>query len=195
MRAAPAPISSPSRSIGAGGTHWYGELMQAALGLPNEILFAQMLASQRAGDSALPTGLGLSQAEFDWLMARHFPGIPTFSVMPLDVRNMPEYDDILHLLLAHRAGLDASELWMAMIVTAACLGKDHLWQDLGLWSRKHLTQLMTHNFPSLAAKNVHDMKWKKFLYKQLCEQEGIQACRSPSCQSCVDYGNCFGAEE
>ena len=84
---------------------------------------------------------------------------------------------------------------MAEIVTTACMGGDHLWQDLGLHSREYLSRLMTENFPSLAAKNVHDMKWKKFLYKQLCEKEGINTCRSPSCEYCVDYLSCFGPED
>jgi nitrogen fixation protein NifQ len=84
---------------------------------------------------------------------------------------------------------------MAEVVTNACMANDHLWQDLGLWSREYLSQLMRQNFPSLAAKNVHDMKWKKFLYKQLCDKEGISVCRSPSCEYCVDYLNCFGPED
>ncbi|MFM8444786.1 MAG: nitrogen fixation protein NifQ, partial [Methylococcus sp.] len=33
--------------------------------------------------------------------------------------------------------------------------------------------------------------WKKFLYKQLCEAEGIYVCRAPSCGECVDYADCF----
>jgi len=32
---------------------------------------------------------------------------------------------------------------------------------------------MRRNFPPLAARNRKDMKWKRFLYKQLCEAEGI----------------------
>jgi nitrogen fixation protein NifQ len=84
---------------------------------------------------------------------------------------------------------------MAGILVAACLGNDHLWQDLGLWSRRELSELMQRNFPELAARNDRDMKWKKFLYKQLCETEGIYTCRAPSCQECSDYEECFGPEE
>ena len=35
-----------------------------------------------------------------------------------------------------------------------------------------------HNFPQLARRNTQDMRWKKFLYKQLCEQDGGYVCRS-----------------
>ena len=75
------------------------------------------------------------------------------------------------------------------------MASDHLWQDLGLWSRQDLSALMADNFPALKAKNDRDMKWKKFLYKQLCNQEGIYTCRSPSCEVCADYQACFGPED
>ncbi len=39
------------------------------------------------------------------------------------------------------------------------------------------------------------MKWKKFIYKQLCITEGIYTCRAPSCEVCADYADCFGPEE
>lgn len=83
---------------------------------------------------------------------------------------------------------------MASIVATACMGLDHLWQDLGLWSRNELSALLHTNFPILAARNIRDMKWKKFLYKQLCEREGIYVCRAPSCDVCADYALCFGSE-
>lgn len=175
----------------------YAELMAHAAGLPNDEIFAQMISSQAGGAGALPPGLGLEEKDFVALLARHFPGVE------LVVRNAGkvedtralERDDVLALLLEQRAFRDSSEQWMAEIVTAACMANDHLWQDLGLWSREPLSKLMMQNFPALAAKNVHDMKWKKFLYKQLCEKEGINACRAPSCEYCVDYLKCFGPEE
>ncbi len=78
---------------------------------------------------------------------------------------------------------------------SACLGNDHLWQDIGFWQRQDLSQFLQHNFPELARRNHKDMKWKKFLYKQLCEAEGLNLCRAPSCEVCDDYSNCFGSEE
>jgi nitrogen fixation protein NifQ len=103
-------------------------------------------------------------------------------------------DELRKLLLDNRSRVGQSETWMAHIVTAGCMGSDHLWQDLGLWSRKDLTRLMLENFKPLALRNSKDMKWKKFLYKQLCEAEGIYTCRAPSCEVCVDYRECFGPE-
>ena len=186
------PQKSPAQSNGL-----YGELMTHAANLPNDELYAQMIASQVAEVGALPPGLGLSQMEFSALLAHHFPGVDLiihYEKIIADPRAL-ERDDVLALLLEHRAYNNMSEQWMAEIVTAACMANDHLWQDLGLWSRDYLSQLMTQNFPALAAKNIHDMKWKKFLYKQLCEKEGINACRAPSCEYCVDYLKCFGPED
>ncbi|MDZ4201377.1 MAG: nitrogen fixation protein NifQ [Gallionella sp.] len=191
----PSPMRQKNPAESSGGL--YAELMAHAAGLPNDELFAQMISGGVGGTGALPPDMGLDEAAFAALLSRHFPG------MQLVVRHTkqvadpraPEYQDVLELLLEHRAGIDESEQWMGGIVTTACMANDHLWQDLGLRSRVYLSQLMTQNFPALAAKNVHDMKWKKFLYKQLCEKEGINACRAPSCQVCTDYPKCFGPEE
>ncbi len=175
----------------------YVELMAHAAGLPNDELFAQMITGQATRTGALPPGLGLKPAEFSTLLARHYPGIKlavNFRTIATDPRAI-ERDDVLALLRDSLTGKDRSEQWMAEIVTTACMASDHLWQDLGLWSRDDLSRLMTENFPFLAAKNIHDMKWKKFLYKQLCEREGINACRAPSCEYCADYLKCFGPEE
>ncbi len=175
----------------------YAELMSHAAGLPNDEIFAQMIVSQIDGAGALPPGLGLLVTDFSALLKQHFPGIRLVirgTQGSGDPRAL-ERDDVLALLLEHRAQRCSSELWMAEIVTEACMANDHLWQDLGLWSREYLSRLMQQNFPSLAAKNNKDMKWKKFLYKQLCEKEDIKICRSPSCEVCADYAKCFGPEE
>ena len=186
------PPSIPPQTHGL-----YSELMAHAAGLPNDELFAQMITSQIDGMGALSSGLGLDEKNFSELLIRHFPGVELVircTENTADPRDL-ERDDVLALLLEHRAYKNMSEEWMAEIVTAACMASDHLWQDLGLWSRDYLSRLMTQNFPALAAKNVHDMKWKKFLYKQLCDREGINTCRAPSCEYCTDYLKCFGPEE
>ncbi len=175
----------------------YALLMVRAAGLPNDDLLARMLVSQAGGQSALPPGLGLSAQDFRALMSRHFPGFG----LPAQLARAPdfgergvEWDDLLALLLEYRAGDDPSEPWLALIVATACMGGDHLWQDLGLWQRADLSLLMARNFPALTALNTQDMKWKKFLYKQLCNRAEVNACRAPSCEVCVDYAKCFGRE-
>jgi len=106
-----------------------------------------------------------------------------------------EYDDIVKLLKDHsRDDLDETHHVIAYVADA-CMGSNHLWQDMGLPDRKALSELMLHFFPTLTAKNTDDMKWKKFFYKQLCEREDIFICKSPTCGQCIDYQQCFGTED
>ncbi len=177
----------------------YHKLIARATGDGNDHVFACMIASWQMGGGSMPNWLGLSPAAFRCLMEHHFAGIGMEALTArgetLAQERLDELDELVRLMLIDRAGDSASEVWMAHVVAAGCMGSDHLWQDLGLWSRADLTALMRRNFPALAARNVKDMKWKRFLYKQLCEAEGIYTCRAPSCEACVDYGDCFGPED
>ncbi len=177
----------------------YEQLMCARQGYEIEDTFARILASWSCGEGVLPDWLGLSKENFLRMMEKHFPSFDVTELenpnKPLDLARMDEVDDLRNLLLRSCPENDESKLWMLDILIAGCLGSDHLWQDLGLWVRADLTKLMMQNFTSLAEQNVKDMKWKKFLYKQLCEAEGIYTCRAPSCEVCHDYDVCFGSEE
>ncbi len=173
----------------------------------------RLLAGQRAGRGALPYFLGLQPLVLMWLAQRYQPaefcatgvarGANDPESMPwqrgelrqelLEMRR-DEWRDVRELLLGNRAGVHPLEHAMADIVAAGCLGGDHLWRDLGLESRAELSELMSLFFPALAAKNSADMKWKKFFYKQLCEQEGGYVCRAPTCEECAAYDDCFGEE-
>jgi len=75
------------------------------------------------------------------------------------------------------------------------LGGNHLYQDMGLPDRQALSALLERHFTALYLKNVGNMKWKKFFYKQLCDRAEVKLCPAPSCQVCNDYRNCFGPEE
>ena len=108
-----------------------------------------------------------------------------------------EVADLLALLLDHAdpaAGSADERAAVAGTVALACLGDNHLWQDLQFGSRAELSALMRRWFPALVAKNAADMKWKKFLYKQLCEREELFICKAPSCAVCCDRAVCFGPE-
>ncbi len=178
----------------------YDELMVHRTGRDNDNPLASMLASHYGGGGALPPRLGLEPRMFARMVEHHFAGVqlpkPNNPRIPLwDPRLLEEKGELVKLMLMYRAQRDDSEIWMSRIVATGCMASNHLWQDLGLWGRGPLSELMSRNFPGLAAKNDRDMKWKKFLYKQLCIQEGIYICRAPSCELCSDYQNCFGPEE
>ena len=149
---------------------------------------------------ALPQSrpLGLDTLAFEALLARYFPtanDLPERAAGGCLALRADEYDDLLQLLLDHRSDGSDETTWLASAVAAACLGNNHLWQDLGLANRQELSDLLKTRFPSLYARNTGNMKWKKFFYKQLCERASVNACRAPSCRVCVDYAQCFGAEE
>jgi len=162
----------------------------------NSEWLACMLASWHNGAGALPDYLGLEPEQFSAMRERYFPAatLPETAASGIksDFSRMLEKDDLIKLLRQY-AVADDSE-WIIAILVAGSLGSDHLWQDLGLWNRGQLTALLEHNFPELAAKNDKNMKWKRFLYKQLCESEGLYLCRVPSCDLCIDYGKCYGDE-
>lgn len=177
----------------------YARLMLLNTAGFNGHLLASIVSAWICSRNVLPAWLGLSQQSFEKLLGNCFPGWQGIFAIPmketLDYNRLPEMQDLVALLQSGRAGQDSNEKLLAGIIAAACIGSDHLWQDLGLRSRKDLSELMQRNFPALAARNDRDMKWKKFLYKQLCAQEAIYVCRSPSCEVCSDYKNCFGPEE
>ncbi|CCG40329.1 nitrogen fixation protein NifQ [Magnetospirillum molischianum] len=152
------------------------------------------------GVASLSRGLGLSSESLAALIGRHFPDAPgllaglsveTHDDLPLS----PEEPDLRALILDNRRGALVEEEWLAHILARRSLGTNHLWQDLGLTGRTDLSALMRRHFPALANLNNRDMKWKKFLYRELCQREGIIICKSPNCDICADYDICFGAED
>lgn len=177
----------------------HARLMACSRGLRVDDILARMYASWATGGGALPDWWGLPPDDFRAVLSLHFPGcLPDAPPNPgraPDAAREAETAELRSLLLGGRSD-DASESGrIAAVVATACLGGDHLWQDLGLWNRADLSDLLTLYFPRLAARNTADMKWKKFFYKQLCQAEGIHTCRAPSCEVCVDYQACFGPEE
>ena len=148
--------------------------------------------------SRQPLIRGLSDDGFSMLVDTYFPGLDCRNGTPGDKERalfqFDEFSDLVELLLDHRASGLAMEVWLAHAIATAAMGEKHLWQDMGLPNRTVLSALMQKHFPSLAALNDKDMKWKKFFYRQLCERSGMLICKSPRCADCVDYRICFGPE-
>ncbi len=167
--------------------------------LKNHYWLTKIMASWLDGGSALPDYLGLEPLQFEQLTGQYFSGHhfePTApSGVKIDSSRMLEKDDLVRLLNQYCVVQEPESNWLIELLVAGCMGSDHLWQDMGFWQRSDLTNFLQQNFPDLAVKNNKDMKWKKFLYKQLCEAEGIYLCRAPSCEVCKDFSDCFGSEE
>lgn len=179
--------------------NYFDDLTARSNGSTNNLWLAQIIASWQVGDGVLPDTMGLGDIRFRTMLQTQFPGYglspEAASGSQLDFSRMLEKQDLEQLLRQFALLQSVETEWLISIIVAACLGSDHLWQDLGLWSRSELSAFLKHNFPELAARNTKDMKWKKFLYKQLCEAEGLYVCRAPSCEVCKDYPLCFGPEE
>ncbi|RKR31491.1 MULTISPECIES: nitrogen fixation protein NifQ [Paraburkholderia] len=183
----------------------YATLMACAVdaGDPTVLALAGVLSSgfEHHGIDVLPMH-GLDADQTRRMLARWFPGAGpalglTCVLSPATMPRDDELEDLVALLNHHadpRAGPADEANCVAHALACASLGQNHLWQDLLLPSRRELSALISHWFPRLAAKNMRDMKWKKFFYKQLCEREGLFICKAPSCGVCSDHAHCFGAE-
>jgi nitrogen fixation protein NifQ len=160
------------------------------------------LAPQRRGPWRAPLA-GLGAHDLDAVLITCFPGAAPLRPLlhiwreqaEAEVRPaMDEFEDLVALLLAHQTTDAPDSRWLAHAVATASMADNHLWQDLGLPSRVELNTLMQTRFTALKSKNAGDMKWKKFFYRQLCEQAEVLICKSPSCAQCCDYPVCFGPE-
>lgn len=166
---------------------------------PTALALAGVLDAASHGRIQAPSAtLGLDGPRFQSLLERHFPALggqvgeaECAGCRPLQG---DEFDDLVNLLLAHR-GHDGPEAeWLAHAIASACMGGNHLYQDMGLPNRQMLSDLMQTHFTALYLKNAGNMKWKKFFYKQLCERAEVRLCQAPNCQVCKDYQDCFGPE-
>ena len=149
-------------------------------------------------DIAATEALGLSRPALTRLIDRFLPGrrdvvdsLPAVAVAGDDAVEEP---DIRAYLLECRAGADEAEDWAAAIVARRSRRPNHLWQDMGFADRGDLNLFLRRHFPELVRRNAGDMKWKKFLYRELCQRDGVPICKSPVCDTCSDFTDCFGGE-
>lgn len=168
-----------------------------------------IMLAQLSGNIVLPHGLGLNKTDYralrkavndeyvmhkeiewykdDWRFIRERAA---FCSELFSMHNQ-ERCELVSLLSEHRNQQDPSSKVMAEIIATACLTKFHLWESLGLTDRTQLGALIEYNFPSLYQLNTNNMRWKRFFYRQLCEQGGDYICKSPSCEECRSYTECF----
>ncbi|MGF6770758.1 nitrogen fixation protein NifQ [Paraburkholderia sp. GAS199] len=160
---------------------------------PDTRLFAKLIAARDVRDELAL--LGLSATDWRALMARHFGTAVTASPPPTLLEGEhAAFVDSLHTLLmteAARAVDPDDARCLAAIIAHACLRPDHLWRDLGLAGRDEVTWMLTRYFPALVARNVDNLRWKKFLAQQRALSLGLEPGPAPGCPGCEDYGHCF----
>ena len=159
-----------------------------------------IVESYRRGETALPLYMGLNQNGYDALLLAM--GLESVT-LPLEVESklqlrlelmnmrIGELEELERLLVESLNSDVVLGSEMVTVLASACLGSQHLWRDLGMPERPRLTALFHDYFPSLHASNSKNMRWKRFLYRQLCENGGDYVCRSPSCEECASYSECF----
>ncbi len=148
-----------------------------------------------SGDSGVGEALGLTGAELFELVATFAPAqAPRLSAQPTRIEFDDEEQQLRALFERYRVDGSRETAWLASILARRSMSPNHLWQDLGLQSRAELNRLLRSYFPALAERNLHNMKWKKFFYRCLCELDGFTLCAAPSCAECADYASCFGEE-
>ncbi len=139
---------------------------------------------------------GLPEERLQALLATLFPGARFAAAPGVGIPDDgDEFADLVDLLLEYLALPDESGICLCHAIATAAMGANHLWQDMGLPDRRALSELLCENFPVLAAKNIGDMRWKKFFYRQLCERAGVPICKAPHCAECCDRSLCFDPEE
>lgn len=159
-------------------------------------LFAALIAAREVrGDVFL---LGLARDQVAALYRRHFSldAAPSPISVTIDTHEHASFVVALKaLLLAYASeSVDAGDAdWLATIIAHACLRPDHLWRDLGLTGRDDVTAMLSRYFPTFIARNTENLRWKKFLARELALSQGLAPRPAPGCPGCEDFGLCFGS--
>jgi nitrogen fixation protein NifQ len=160
-------------------------------------VLASVLAVAAMENGAVAERAGLAAADLANLMTQWFPAACGMGVAWHEREAQPEDDEIAmvrDLLLAQRSSEGDAGRFLAAMVARRAMEPNHLWEDLGLRDRSELTRLLARHFGPLAARNIKNMRWKRFFYRALCESDGFVMCTTPVCTECRDFDLCFGDE-
>ncbi len=159
-------------------------------------VLASILAVASMEDSAIGERVGLTAEDIAGLMRDCFPNACAEGSMFADVAASKddEVAMVRDLLLMNRSIETETSRWLASMIARRAMEPNHLWEDLGLRDRSELTRLLSRHFAPIAVRNTHNMRWKRFFYRALCESDGFVMCTTPVCTDCRDFDLCFGDE-
>lgn len=160
-------------------------------------VLASILAAGLMERGLLFEKVGLSSDELTELLEQEFPSVRIKGDDLLPGSKRDDNDEVTmvrDLLLARRSTEGDTGRWLAAMIARRVMEPNHLWADLGLRDRGELSRLLSRHFRPLARRNVNNMRWKRFFYRTLCENEGLILCTTPVCTECKDFHHCFGDE-
>lgn len=186
----PTPAHSPQGGGETAPSEWIADGFDRMI---VTVVIEKALGERDRVGGALARRLGVGGIPLAVLLWTCLPGHPVLA--PDDYVAVDECEEqawVRDLLLRNLSGDNPLSRAMAAIVARRAMQSDHLWEDLGLPDRPALTKLMQRYFAPLAVLNQGaGMRWKRFLYRQLCEEEGMSHCTSPTCSTCIDVDKCF----
>lgn len=158
-------------------------------------VLASILAVATTETGSLATCSGLAASDLDALASKWFPDAR--SAVAASAGSFAEDEEatlLRDLLLSYSPTQSDESRWLANMVARRVVEPNHLWEDLGLRERSELTRLLNRHFGPLAERNTNNMRWKRFFYRMLCEDDGFLMCATPVCTECHDFHDCFGEE-
>lgn len=160
-------------------------------------VFASILAVAATEVGTVADCVGLSAREIAALVDRWFPAVVDADGAAWRATGREADDEMLmvrDLLLANRSTDGDAGRWLAAMIARRAMEPNHLWEDLGLRDRSELSRMLQRHFAPLAGRNTKNMRWKRFFYRMLCEDDGLVMCSTPVCSNCADFSLCFGDE-
>ena len=160
-------------------------------------VLASVLAAAVMDGGPIAERVGLPERDLDALLTQCFPSAPVGAFALIGGCDTTVDDEtvmVRDLLLGQRSTDGEVGYWLAAMVARRAMEPNHLWEDLGLRERPELSRLLTRHFAPLATRNTGNMRWKRFFYRMLCEDDGFVMCTTPVCTQCNDFDLCFGEE-
>lgn len=165
-------------------------------------MFAGAIALAAEEPCVLYRSLGLEKDQLGRLLANYFPTVSLDNLLYLSApatRLPPKVNtDVMNILRSfvprNPGGITNPAAWLADILAARTAQPGHLWVAMGFFERSELTAAISRHLPTLAAANDRNMRWKRFLFKQVCDINNGVMCKSPNCGECSDYAMCFENE-
>ncbi|MFB9267573.1 nitrogen fixation protein NifQ [Bradyrhizobium erythrophlei] len=160
-------------------------------------VLASILAAATMDGGPVPEKAGLTGQELALLLEQYFPSVQIKAeeqLLHFKCNENDEFAMVHDLLLGQRSTEGDIGRWLAAMIARRAIEPNHLWEDLGLRNRGELSRLLSRHFAPLAARNINNMRWKRFFYRTLCEDDGLVMCTTPVCTQCNDFNVCFGDE-